>query len=293
MAPTVTHLRGPAELAADVERALTAVDSLGVQWRGTRFERYGETLREAACRAPEPVADVQLYLEAMNQGCQLIAAVGLSTAVEQHLLTAKLSEVLAGDALPPPEPEHDHPRNTLFELTFASLLAGRGFAVRITANEADVVGWHPEIPDERFVVECKRPAICAAKPRADLTIARCLKRARQQIQRRQANWRGHRGMVALGIDRLWSQPHVGAATGVALSEMVGRALRGAADDVRRVAEDRHLRLSPTVSVAGVVFVGMGYAEEEHVRYSIMNMHLFMLGNAPRLGRQLARALGVA
>lgn len=127
----VGALHSWAEFHDQMSRVLADVEALGVTWRGTRFSRYLRRAQDLASMEPESVANrpgERITGEALSQGLQLIEAARLFPSVRSDVLVQKLRHVLDGADV------HDgcgddRPRNTLFELTVAQLLADYGFAV--------------------------------------------------------------------------------------------------------------------------------------------------------------------
>lgn len=133
--------------------------SLGVSWKGTRFESYRELLRAAKARSyPRQIewhakkTELVAELEAIGQTIQLGCAVALRDHVDRRILADRLRHVLSGR----PEPtEDDKPRNTLLELATGFMLFHGGAQVELTTAREDLI---LRLPDAAPVpVECKRP----------------------------------------------------------------------------------------------------------------------------------------
>jgi len=121
----------------DIDRVLERVTSLGVPWRGTRFEIYREELQVHASPTRDFIESVRrddrrkrLTFETGAQIVQLVMAETIWDQLDVQGLKAALKVIFdngpAVDAL-----ADDLPRNTLLELVAAALLSGR-FAVAFT-----------------------------------------------------------------------------------------------------------------------------------------------------------------
>lgn len=182
----------------EVARAgLGRLSSLGVRWKGTRFETYRDLLLEAAARTYPRRIDwrndrpaLLEELEAIGQTIQLGCAVALRSHVDRKLLEERLRFVVGGRAIP--TEDDDKPRNTLLELTTGFLLAHGGAGVDLTSAKEDLVVRLPGVPP--LPVECKRPL-------ADFTVERNVKTVRHQLEDIRDRY-PLGGLAVLGLDRV-------------------------------------------------------------------------------------------
>jgi hypothetical protein len=147
-------IRSVDETASEIEAICGTLSS------ASRFTTYRDVLR----RTLDPgISDDELPLlfESIGQWQQLRLSSTVWSLMDRALLTNKLRKIVAGSHLPPVNPDHDDPRNTLGELVAAAVMHSQGMDVRITEEEDLSVVVPPLAlggPAYKVAVECKRPA---------------------------------------------------------------------------------------------------------------------------------------
>jgi hypothetical protein len=215
----------------DVARvALEHVESLGVSWKGTRFQSYFDLLGAAASRSyprriewHEKKSELVAELEAIGQTIQLGCATALREHVDRPILVERLRHVMSGR----PEPtDDDKPRNTLLELATGFMLFHGGATVELTTAREDLVLRLPDVPP--VPVECKRPL-------TGDSVERNVKKVRRQLESLRDRY-PNGGLAVFGLDRVagMSGDLGNADTPADLREAVRDVLDGGARNVARL-----------------------------------------------------------
>jgi len=296
---TTEHLTGQlqyrswAEIGGSLHGALDQVAVLGVNWHGTRFEHYLQTMKENAILTREQILErpgTTLAAEALRQADQLVEASLLFPTLEKTLLVEKLRTVVSGDDLHLDPDTDDRPRNTLFELMVGRILHEQGFAVQLTKNQEDLVATHPAL-EQRVSIECKRPAHCSTLEQVQKRLVKNLVGLRDQLKRRdRRNLR--MGVVAMdGVYRLRDQTVMGSSH-EEISSMLRKALAETVDHIKIVNRTRPLRLETGMHIGAVVLLGLGQ-DVNAAGYSLRLTRAFFLGHDPTVKKAMSRVFGVS
>lgn len=245
-------LSAPLFSSADIDRVLERVRSLGVEWRGTRFEKYRDELAAQVSSTPAFVESFRgdeqrqrLMFEAGAQLVQVVMAERVFDLLDTRLLAASLRIIFdRGPELD--APSDDRPRNTLLELVVAALLAGR-FTPELTKRNEDVRLIHPVIG--RGAVESKRPLHAG-------TLLSNLETIGEQLRAR-ARLGSQYGVAVIGGDRIAQtsgHAYQAETPDEAYSGIQARAL-SIAGDVDHHAADPACSLVPAACHAIVIVTG--------------------------------------
>lgn len=268
----------------DVGRvALGRLESLGVAWKGTRFETYLRLLEDAVSRTyPRRIdwkngrAEFLAELEAIGQTAQLACALQLRERVERDLLVERLRFVVSGR--PIPTEVDDKPRNTLLELTAGYLLFHGGAGVELTTAREDLVIHLPGVPP--IPAECKRPL-------GPWTVERNVKGARRQLEATRNRYPAG-GLVVFGLDRVAgvSGDLGNVARPEDLSGAVKDVLDGGAREIRRLGG---AKLEKVAIAVVTVLVGAVYLVEPPMPTGVLRIASLPLaqGDAERVAAQKA------
>ena len=256
--PVTDHLHTLSQLRDELRDALSAIDSLGLRWQGTRFHHYLRTLEEEAFlkdrkifipKKREPQFVYELW-ETIGQSRQLVQTRNIWSLVQEEHLRSKLATVLTGRALQSGVPDHDAARNTLLELLTAWLLHNHGFAIELTNQEADVIAKIDGIPP--FAVECKRPA-------SGEGLRKNFKAIRRQLTKRYTRHGYQHGIAVVAVDRvlnLSSEPPVRRSFDF-VKLFIQKTLCEATDFLRLIADD--VGFSPaSTPIGAVILVGAAF-----------------------------------
>lgn len=95
------------DMVKSVDEALRHVESIGLRWQGTRFQRYIEAIQDARADISggglewaENQPKRALLLEALSQSSQLARSLPLWRTIEAQPLRRRLEDVLSGPDLP-------------------------------------------------------------------------------------------------------------------------------------------------------------------------------------------------
>lgn len=249
------------------------LERLGVAWKGTRFHTYAKAI-EAADEQQYPRSvnlsrdkeQQRLFWEATSQSQQLINSSTIWRLQDETVIRDKLTKVMKGADFSPRGSADDLSRNTLLELTTATLLYRSNFDVKLSAQQEDVSATIADQPT--FAVECKRPTKRAS-------IDRNLKRLKKQLNGR-CKRNGKQGLAVLGTDRLLGltayMPYVSNTN--ELLTIIDRRSEALATHIREKFRRISMKLAPTTRLAATVLVGTVFVGDEGVPVNLGRMTVF-------------------
>lgn len=274
-------LSTPPNLKKELADTLSAMESFGVRWHGTRFHQYLKTLETESKREPRRVIlsgeketpnpeYISNLWEAASQSRQLAHTRKIWNTLDATLLGKKLAIVVKGRTLQPRGSEPDVSRNTLLELVTAWLLHDTGFTVGLTDNGADVTASICGTGFSPFAVECKRPS-------GKKTIRKNFIALRKQLARRYAGGLFEHGIPVIGIDRVLdlSGDPWGNQSIQTLQYDIHKSLQRATDQLRKMAPNIGFSQA-TTPLGGVILLGGAFTLEPFGITTIEHMSIYNL-----------------